>query len=458
MTTKLALLQEFEQTCRAAQHHDDLTYGAYYRIGAIGIDLQKKIDKTLADDSISDIELEDLDVENTRAFFKASLLAQIWGEHKKAEANNKADQLGPRRPADLRNEQNLTKNVIQDKVSTSFQPILASLKNTINYQTSRLEQSKPTIRTINLPGTNVEITTRLTSHNEGGFRQTDTERVPNKITQIAQEMGVDHFISVPLGQGNQAEIYPHHIDKDKVPANLTEFGQHCYRGVKNKKQIDGETKETGIDAAIIKLDDKSDQNIGFMSAISGAAFGLLVEVNDDGNAIKTAQVFLGPNNLYGDTKSIIKTTLEKGKFDLSKTHFYAEHGEGDMFAAEGTKYDKYGDQIKQRYSSKLAKIRPNKKSPKFARLGQQIFDINEAIRAEAEFCGLSTDKITINTDCPSATGFHASNTLEQSLIPGKFQAPDSPQDHSNLMLWPRNGYFTTIKNKKSAEVKNKKTA
>jgi hypothetical protein len=302
-----------------------------------------------------------------------------------------------------------------------------------------------TRRAYALGDTGATLYSTLTGLKEGSHRPTDP-RVSEKFDVLAESEGVNRWFSAALVQGQDAFEFPPNFDVFDLPDGVVRFGEYSFRTDKAAKK--------GSDASII-TPFKEEGIVGHWSAVSGAAFGQLVEVGEGGEVTKHANLFLGPNNILGGERSVVRNAIDTGGFDLSRTFFVVEHQEGPMYARNDLlKPDhKWVAAIQARYGDALTSIIPalaanpeeGAFSPHIPRLGQAVFHISEAVRQEALHCGIAEDRLIINRQCPTTNVWnkHWSNTAESGLFPGgRFVLPGGEVAAGNVLLYPRNAYAT----------------
>lgn len=385
--------------------------------------------------------------------FKLMLLSQLTGAHILAGSTNRSSWQGV---TDLRQLQDIPLEIVHATLHRNGYEELPFDGNTeaaIGFTRDGIATTPLTCRRHDLPGTNLTLASYLTTMQKEGFRPTDP-RVADSVRQMSYAVIVDYFVSSALIQSNRPFVFPANLDAGSLPEGVTAFGGACFRS------------SNRADASIIEPF-KEDKRVGHFAAISGAGFCQLIEVGTDGVTFtKHANVFTGPANLFGAEKSVLWHTLENGGFDRDRTFLVMEHAEGSIYGmalpTEDQKADLdapgvpgylkrnqgWVDRGRDRLGSKdFERVVSGEVSRHIPRQGQEVFDLAEAISLEALHCGIDESRMIIDRTCPTTDiwNTHWSNTVEGAFYPVKFVAPDAPQDKKDLMLHPRNGYFTHVR-------------
>jgi len=448
MVKKAKLLEKFVGYCEDISQTEGLNEEALARINILQANFRQQIETVLADDDLNEISLSRSESKSITNDTKAMILGNIFGEL--IEDGPERD--GPIR--DLRGEQDLLARVLDKNTEKSY-PILRRLKRAIGFRASNplalikqklglyagdpFPKSTITVNAYSFPKSKegiqpkFKLETILTGKREPGARPKGKNFSSFVNRFIDGVKGIKNAVSSKLGQGNQAFKFPTELNTES--SGLEQLGENFYRS------------PAKADASITQFDPENPT--GHFAAISGAPFINLIEMDEEGNAIQQAQVFAGPNNLFGSDQSVIEKTLVEGNFNLARTYAVIEHGEGDQYALSDT--SKYETAIRNRYGDLaddvVAKIIPEgKKSTRFSRLGQQVFDLNAAASLELTRAGLDPDMIHVNKTCPTNSRKHHSNTVEGGLNPRPgFVSADSPIPAGDTKLWLRNGYMSYLK-------------
>lgn len=444
--TRADFFGELGDVVRKASGVKRLGQEAHTRLGNIGAHLerQQQDPQPLQHESI----VPDAEAVAMRNHFKLLLLAQMRGSKLK-----KTPQIPGTKLHDLRGEQSLSASIINDKDTADY---MAELRTAIDFNRDSLPANTVDHRVTTLPNTNVHLYTYLTGVREPGFRPVDP-RVAIHIENLADELGLDYVVSSALNQSSTPYVFPdglnNYTSRAPYPNGIQAFGNKCFRSPQK------------ADASIIT----NWPRVGHFAAIAGAGFGQLVEVDDNGEFKRHANIFLGPNNVLGADRSVLACTLQSAEFNLQNTFLLVEHQEGGVYAVDLPTDDQIqsgaipANLVRNHQWVRTAQKRYGERaawgmaggcglSPHLPRQGKPVFNLTEMIELEAQHCRIPHENVLVRTTCPTmgAQGStdnilrHWSNTVETSLFPGQFVAPGTAIPPDNLLLWPRNGYITWV--------------